>query len=310
MPAVGVSVWMGRLHGAQQSWLMGSNTAIEGFGLIEAIRAVKQLGFEAIEIQPMGVMGPVAGKFPGFEFDRLTAGQKNEIRSELKGFRVVTAHLPYTGLDWMSAEPEKRAAAVQRVEVAMEAAAFFGARLAVLHPQPLPAGEEEKLRGEYLRRFREWGDRAKRLKFQIALETGYPRSVREYVRLVQEIDHEAVGATIDVGHQRGYAELLARVKPEKKGTAAGIRAYNDTTVEIMEKLGKKVFHLHVHDIEPATWNEHKPLIHGFVDYPRMFGVLRKIGYQGVLLFEIGGRGVDQARFLTEAQGKMRAWMER
>ena len=31
--------------------------------------------------------------------------------------------------------------------------------------------------------------------------------------------------------------------------------------------------MHVHDIEPDTWAEHKPLVHGFVDYPRLVAKL-------------------------------------
>ena len=70
------------------------------------------------------------------------------------------------------------------------------------------------------------------------------------MRLVKEIDHESVGATVDVGHQKNYAELTARVQPEEKGTPAGIRAYNDVTHMIIDELGSKIFHMHVHDIEP------------------------------------------------------------
>ena len=56
-----------------------------------------------------------------------------------------------------------------------------------------------------------------------------------------------------------------------------------------EQLGEKLIHLHIHDIEPETWKEHKPLIYGFIDYPRLIRRLRQLNYQGVLVFEIGGR---------------------
>ncbi len=285
-------------------WLLGANTAIDGFGLIEAIQTVWDLGFPAIEIHPMGVPDPTEGKFPGFLFDKLEARRRSEIRKALKGFRCVTTHLPYAGLDYMSASQQRRDSSIRTIEVAMEATAFFGAKLAVLHPQPPPDGADQEIGPKYLRRFREWGDRARKLRFRIALETGYPRSIRDYVRLVQEIDHEAVGATVDVGHQKLYAELAARVKPEQRSSAEGIRAYNDTTIEIIQKLGKRVFHLHVHDIDPQTWEEHKPLVHDFVDYPWLFNTLRQIGYEGVLMFEIGGKGSELPGYLRDGKRKL------
>ncbi|MBI1788914.1 MAG: sugar phosphate isomerase/epimerase [Acidobacteria bacterium] len=279
--------------GARLPWPLGANTAIEGYGLLDAIHTVKRLGFSALEFHTMGVPEPTPGRFPGFQFDRLDDGQRRLIRRALSGFRHLTAHLPYTGLDYMASEADART-----VEIAMDGAAFFGARLAVLHPQPVT------LSPRYLARFRQWGDRARGLGLRLGLETGYPRSVREFVSLIREIDHSHVGATIDVGHQRRYAELIAKVKPEDRATPEGIRAYNDTTLAIVEQLVEKVFHFHVHDIDPPTWDEHKPLIHGFVDYPRLFAALRRIRYQGVLVLEIGGPAAEIPGHLRDAKQKL------
>ena len=228
------------------------------------------------------------------------------IRKALGGFKAVTTHLPYTGLDYMSASGEVRESSVRTVETAMEATAFFGATVAVLHPQPLPEGTLDATWPRYLDRFRRWGDRARKLGFRIALETGYPRSVRDFVRLVKEIDHDSVGATIDVGHQSRYAELVARVKPEERATPEGIKAYNETTFAIVEGLGAKVFHFHVHDIDPATWKEHQPLSTGFVDYPRLFQILRRINYQGLLILEISGRGTEMKSLLADNKHQLEA----
>ena len=43
-----------------------------------------------------------------------------------------------------------------------------------------------------IKRFRHWGDMAQQRGFRLALETGYPLSVAEFVRLIREIDHENV----------------------------------------------------------------------------------------------------------------------
>src|SRR5262245_39043986 len=147
------------------NWRLGANTAIEGYGLIQAIDTLRELAFTAIEIHPMGVPEPRAEKFPGFEFDKLDQSQRREIRKALGGFRSVTTHLPYTGLDYMSASDEVGESSVRTVEVAMEATAFFGATVAVLHPQPLAEGTLDATWPRYLDRFRRWGDRARKLGF-------------------------------------------------------------------------------------------------------------------------------------------------
>jgi sugar phosphate isomerase/epimerase len=289
---------------ADRSWPIGANTAITGWGLLEAIGLLRGIGFDTIEIHPMGTPEATPGKFPGFQFDALSSQQKQAIRSALRGFRLVTTHLPYTGLDYFAADDAVAEAAVKVVDIALEGSAYFGARIAVLHPKPgtgqTPASEWPAM----LKRIRRWGDMARRHRMRIALETGYPASVKDFVRLVRELDHPAVGATIDVGHQSRYAELITKVKPEDRATPQGIRAYNDTTLAIVEALGPKVIHFHVHDIDPATWKEHLPLGTGFVDYPRLFRQLDEIGYRGALVLEIGGPAEQMKGHLEDGKRRI------
>jgi sugar phosphate isomerase/epimerase len=178
----------------------------------------------------------------------------------------------------------------------------------VLHPESPNGRSIDEAWGDLVKLIRRWGDLAQRRGMKLALETGFPRSIKDYVRLIQEIDHDAVGSTIDVGHQKNYVELLARVRPEERGTPEGIRAYNDTTVEIIDRLGPKIFHLHIHDIDPQTWQEHTPLVHGFVDYPRLFHKLKEIHYQGLLIFEIGGEASKMKGYLTEGKRKIEKYL--
>lgn len=293
---------------AKSGWPLGACTAIEGVSLDQAIRTLKEAGFPAIEIQCMGVPEARPGAYPGFLFDQLPGSLRKHVSRMLKPFRIVTAHLPYTGLDYMSHDLDVRARSIQTMEAAMEGAGYFGARVGVLHPQPLSIEEQEPRWNEYLDRFRTWGDRAKRLGFKLALETGYPTSVRQYLRMIREIDHPNVGSTIDVGHQRAYEELVARVPRDRKSTPEGIRAYNETTFAIAEGLGPKLFHLHVHDIDPVTWAEHKPMVYDFVDYPGLFARLRQVNYQGILIFEFAAPAAEMKELFGVGRQKLRAWM--
>ena len=186
---------------------MGACPAIDGYSLEASRRTVRELGFPVVKIQCIGEIVARPGKYPGFQFDQLTAAQKKQISGELRGFRRVTAHLPYTGLNYMHADPAQRAS-VRTLEVAMEGAGHFGARVAVLHPSRfLPT---------------KWGP------VGTSISTASASGV-----------HPQVGATINVGHQKTYEELVARIKPEQRGTPEGIRAYNDTTLDIIERLGRR-----------------------------------------------------------------------
>ena len=293
-----------RSLGFMQSSQLGANTAIKGLGLLDALALLRRLAFPIVEIHAMGNPNATPDQFPGFQFDRLTAPQKQAIKAALRGFRHVTAHLPYTGLDYFAKDESVAEASSRDVDIAIEGAAFFGARLAVLHPKPGSGQTVETQWPAMLRRFRRWGDLARRHRLVLALETGFPPSIAGYVRLIREIDHPAVAAAIDVGHQSKYAELAARVAPQDRATPAGIRAYNDTTLAIVEALGAKVCHLHIHDIDPQTWQEHRPLGTNFVDFPRLFALLQKLGYHGHLIFEIAGQPEDMERHLRDGKARL------
>jgi sugar phosphate isomerase/epimerase len=284
---------------------LGANTAVTGYDFFQAVELVRRLGFPAIEIHPMGEVRAKPGRFPGFEFDRLSVADKERMKTALRGFAHVTSHLPYTDLRTFAAFEPLRNLSRDRVEVALEGSAYFGAELCVLHAEPTPLEDTWK---ERLELYRRWGDIAKKYGMKIAIETGFPASVKDFVRLIEEIGHPHIGATLDVGHQKSYAELTARIPADKKGSPEGVKAYNDTNVELVGKLGPKLFHLHIHDIEPDTWAEHKPLVHGFVDYPRLIAALRRISYAGLLMFEIGGPAEQMPGYLEEAKRKLEGWL--
>lgn len=286
---------------------LGANTAIAGYSLMQAIRLIRQIGFPVIEIHPMGVPEATPGKFPGFEFDRTPVGEKTAIRKALAGFRRITTHLPYTGLEYFSSDAAVAAAAVKRVDVALDASAYFGAAVAVFHPKPGLGYSREQERPVMIERIRRWGEMAKNNGIRLALETGYPKSVRDFVGLVREVDHPAVGATLDVGHQARYAEL-ASIRPEDRAKTGSIKAYNDVDVRLVRELGSKLFHLHIHDIEASTWKEHAPLGTGFIDYPRLIAALRAVAYQGSLVLEIGAPAQEMEADLRAAKEQMTRYL--
>ena len=286
------------------SSIIGMNTYFPGWGLYRSIEALQKLGFQTVEMQPMGAIEPRPGVPPGFQFDRLSAEEKQRLKKAVERFRYVSTHVPWADLNYFSPFDNIAEFSVRQIVIALEASAFLGAEVANIHAQRSAHLSIEQSWPTMVRQFRRWGDFAKGAGFRLSIETGYPQSVNDFVRFIEEIDHSHVGATIDVGHQKEYTELLARVKPGEKGTPAGIKAYNDINHELIDRLGPKLFHFHVHDIEPDTWAEHKPLIHNFIDYPRLIKKLRKTNYQGLLIFEIGGAADELSESLRDSKRKL------
>lgn len=101
---------------------------------------------------------------------------------------------------------------------------------------------------------------------------------------------------------------MAKVRPEDRATPHGIKAYNDTTLAIIEGLGAKTFHIHVHDIDPATWREHLPLGTDFVDYKRLLALLNRMDYRGYLIFEIGGKPEEMEHHLRDGKVRLEAML--
>ena len=286
-------------------YLLGANTAIDGYSLWAAIGLIKRLGFRTLELQNLvGQPEGRPGQFPGFDLKNCSAAIKRRLRAELASFPRVTVHLPYTGLEYFAPEGSPGGESAAIIVRTLEAAAFVGAKIAVLHAKPVPGLSFQQSRPILIERLRQWGDFARQHGFAIAVETGYPPSVADFVQLIKQVDHPAVGATLDVGHQARYLELQRRVKGLALDSPQAIRAYNDVNMEIVRELGDKLLHLHVHDIQPSTWREHQPLRYGFVDYPRLLAALRELRYTGSMVLEIAGPASQMALYLREAKSKL------
>ena len=86
---------------------IGANTALPGYGLLEAMGALRKLGFEAIEMHPFGTPEAAPGVFPGFQFDTLPSKDRDKIRAALASFRQTT-HLPFQELHFFSVRAHLR----------------------------------------------------------------------------------------------------------------------------------------------------------------------------------------------------------
>jgi sugar phosphate isomerase/epimerase len=295
------------LLAALDSAVIGANV-ISGLGFYESLETLRKLGFRSVEIHPMGLVQATPRHLPGFYFDRLTETEKRKIQGALKGFQHLSFHLPW--VDWhpFSHFPPIAEFSIQQLKIALEAVSFFGAELANAHVARSEDRTWEEVWPEVVQRFREWGDLAAKGRFRLTIETGggSPPSVRDFVRLIREIEHPSVGCTVDVGHEIYFEEFQGQVKPADRSTPAGLRAYNDIIHRVIDQLGDKIFHLHVHDIDPGTWTDHHPIGTGVIDFPRLISKLNQMQYKGLLILEIAAP--DMVSSLADSKQRLEQYL--
>jgi sugar phosphate isomerase/epimerase len=288
-------------------YFVGASAELRHKDYFQTMDYLRSAGFRTVEVQENGQISVECartGRQSGFCLD--SKADAGRIRRSVEGFDRVTVHLPWTRQNYGGLPGASTEDGVLVIDEGLRVGGALGAKVAVLHFRPGEGLSVEQAWPVLVKRIRRWGDMARDTGCRLAVETGTPASVRDFVQLIQEIDHPNVGATLDVGHQKGDPELARRVRPEDRAKPESIRAYNDTNIWLVEQLREKLYHLHVHDIVPETWKEHAPLIHGFIDYPRLIAKLREIRYAGVLVLEIGPmEGME--RWLPEAKAKLEAW---
>ena len=85
------------------------------------------------------------------------------------------------------------------------------------------------------------------------------------LRLMDDVDNDNFGAVLDTGHQHAQKEILPLS---------------------VEKLGGRIFYLHVADNDGQT-NQHLALGRGTVDWDGVFTALKKHGFSGYVAVDVG-----------------------
>ncbi|MEW6356663.1 MAG: sugar phosphate isomerase/epimerase family protein [Planctomycetota bacterium] len=262
-----------------------TNTAsLPNFSLDDAIRRVKDLGFHAIELLAFDGARHSQGRLAGFWFNRMTEAEKERLFEAIQSFDRVAVHLPFFDLPLFSYDPEMRAFCRQQLKVGIDGCAFLQAKVAVVHAASPPSVGCREFWGLMLDTFRELADYAGERDVPLGVETGYPNTIKDFTDLIFDVDRPNFGATIDVGHFRGYQDH--GVKPEDYGTPSAAERYNNCLIETIAVLKNRNFHFHLHDVRAEDWRDHRAAGRGIVDYPRLFDTLRAIGYDALLSFEL------------------------
>lgn len=116
--------------------------------------------------------------------------------------------------------------------------------------------------------FKKCSDKARRAGLKFCLEPRVGELISNtdaLLRLMDAVDDENFGAVLDTGHQHAQKEILPLS---------------------VEKLGKRIFYLHVSDNDGRD-NKHLRLGDGTIDWNGVFTALKKHRFEGYVAVDIG-----------------------
>lgn len=278
-----------------------STVSLAGHSLQEAIDRIRALGFEAIEVSAFAGARHSIGDLPGFWFDALTESQREDLKVCLSGFGHIALQAPFLDTPLFTYSPAIQETAIAQVRETVEAAWYLGAELVTLRINRRPFFDLAEYRDGVVALLSKLGDFAAACGVVLGIETGFPDRVKDFTRLLVDIDHEAVGATVDVDR------ILPYVPADLLSSAQTARAYNDALARLVTLLGSKIQHVHLGDVRPDDWRGLRTPGTGIVDFGRLFDALEQVGYSGALSLELEEPEVLPAletakRFLDDLTG--------
>ena len=266
-----------------------------------AIQKVADLGFASIGLLAVKGSRHSIGDLPGFWFDELSAGERANLKALLRPFQRLGLHAPFLDTPLLSYSRHVMATSRQLIRTAIEAAAYFGAETATIHVNTRRRFSLDDDWEALMTLLRDLGDYGALLGVKIGVETGFPPDINTFVRIVREVDHPFVGATIDVGH------VAFGVEKALWGTDEGVTKHNDYLAWLCDEIGEKFIHMHIHDVRKSDWRDHRMVggnaeDHCTIDWPRLFANLKRIDYTGLLELEM--EEVDREDALSISKERM------
>ncbi len=200
--------------------------------------------------------------------DEVSPEMRTKLRRALAPFTRVSVHGPLGNASLASINPGIWRESLRQHVAAVELAHDIGARVLVTHPGDL---RDPRFAGEFMRLSVEalgaLARRAEELDVTLAVEncgpyhSGIDRTAADLAELLSRVASPKLAVCLDVGHG----------------------AVNRNTAEIVELLGAKIVHLHVHD-NHGTRDEHLPMGRGTIDFEVLAPVLRR--FDGMAIAEI------------------------
>jgi sugar phosphate isomerase/epimerase len=246
----------------------------------DAVARVHALGFQSIELLSVEGSRHSVGLLPGIWFDGISEADLYRLRAALAPFAHTSVHAPFVDAPLFTYNRRIAQEALRQVKACIGVAGRLGMTAVAVHANARGQLDARDYWDDMVRVFRDLGDAAAEAGTLVGLETGYPNRYAQFLDLVREIDHPAVGACADVGHVAFLQESGPR------GTDEGVANYNRNLVDLCRELGPRLVHMHLHDVRRADWRDHRQLGTGVIDLVPLARTLVEIGYDGLMQFEL------------------------
>ena len=264
---------------------LGTNTAsLAGLALYDAIDCVRDMGFGTIELLAWEGGIHSQGELAGYWFDEMPTPERERLRDAVAGFDHLATHLPFVEMPLFTYNRELAALVRQQLETGIEGTAYLGGETATMHVWARAQRDVRYYWQDMVDTLRRLADHGERHRVKVAIETMFPPSIDDFVGLIEEVGHPYLGANVDVGHIRGCTDLA--VPAHERGTPEAEAAYMQCLLTLMERLGEKLFHVHLHDVSRGEWRDHRAPGRGFLDFGAILGKLAAAGYPHLLTFEL------------------------
>ncbi len=260
---------------------LGFNTAcLPNRTLTQALQCGAALEMRGVELLSFADYRHTAGDLAGLYFDRLNIKEVFALRDLVADFDHVSVHAPFWDIAPFSPNPGIRDESRRQLEESLRVSGGIGAETVTTHVIPRHGYQWHEYRDDVISFYRHLGDIADEAGITATIETGYPLEIDTFAALIHDIDHEQVGANIDVGHLRGLLDEQQRLP----GVIA--EEYNALLAEHVRSLDDKIYHLHLHDVRARDVRDHRECGIGIIDYEALFTMLLDRQYEGIAVFEL------------------------
>ena len=189
-----------------------------------------------------------------------------------------------------SGDESRRKAAVAEAQAALAIAATIPFHYLVVHvgmpdAQKIPSGDNQPAAAR--RSVIEIVEAADRVNVRVALEV-MPNPLSSAAALVQTIEDQLEGVNVGICLDYGHAHLMTDV------------------AEAVETVSGHLWTTHIHD-NNGRRDDHLVPYAGSINWDEAMMTTQKIGYDGVLVFEVGGSGaepVDVLKRIAKAQERL------
>lgn len=250
----------------------------------DALATADRLEFAAVGLLGASGARHSGGLLPGFLWDDLDVADRDGIAAALGPFARGVMHAPFHDLPLVSTNPHVEREAVRQVAAAIRAAGALGLEVVTVHAVPRGRIPETEFTQRLVANLRALGDAACRAGVVIGVENvAYPCDPDDHIGLLETVDHPAIGATLDVGH---VAFWLKRDGITAALGAAGVQRFNRRLLALIDRLGTRIVHVHVHDVRADDLRDHRTVGHGVIDFPSVVARLGALEYTGLLELEL------------------------